>query len=78
MKLQRIYKIVADYVDDTMPSQEVMNITKEVAKGLPDDEQEVMDELYCLQDEGPEIGNCNGEDEDEGIMQDPDFRGLCE
>jgi hypothetical protein len=78
MTLNKIYKIVADNVNATVPSQEVMNLTKQVADTAPYDAEDVLDELDCLTDDDTEIGDCMGEDEEEGYRQDPSFRGLCE
>jgi gas vesicle protein len=79
MTLNKIYRIVAENVDATMPSEEVMNLTKQVSEMIPDDEEEVLDELECLEeDDEEETDESMSEDEEEGYRQDPDFRGLCE
>ena len=80
MTLNRIYRIVANEVDATMPSQEVMNITKEVASTYPDDTEEVLQALDEIDESDLEDDEeeCEDEDTAEGERQDPNFKSLLD
>jgi len=79
MKLDKIYRIVANEVDNTMPSEEVMNITKEIKETYPEDKEEVLEALECMEEDYDEEEECEmDENDEEGYRQDPDFKGLCE
>jgi hypothetical protein len=76
MKLDRIYKIVAFEVDATMPSQIVRSLAKEIKQDMPEDREEVLDLLECIDDESSDMDG--GMDDGDGDNQDDEFRGLCE
>lgn len=83
MTLNKIYKIVANRVNPTVPGEIVLSLSKEIEKTLPDFQDEVEQELWNIREEqfsfsDSEKEMVDGYDEnyEEGLRQDPSFTGL--
>jgi hypothetical protein len=77
MKLKKIMRIVcANVPKDTSP-KELYRIFLEVVESLPETEEEVTDAIEETIDT-PNPNPRMGEDEEEGLRQDPSYKGIAE